>query len=1191
MFRKGKARSSTYTRWPAVSIFNLFNILKKIIGFAILAAVCTTSGVVLAASHKVRVEDPVLARELAARGGKVIGEYGAFTVLEADDALLTGVDSNRVEVDDDWNLIRLHAQPLDTSTAQVKALRKPSSAFAGRKLHLVQFSGPVKSEWLAALKQSGAQVVSYIPENAYLIYGDAPALARMQSWATNAEFVQWDGEYTHELKVHPDARVTASGGQTGVRSVTIQLIADSNSNPSTVALIDGLASSPHRDLSGIAPYRNIVVSVPVSQLDTIAAQPDVISILPYNVPKKRDERQDQIMAGNLTNSLPTGPGYLAWLASKGFTQAQFDASGFVVDVADSGIDNGTTSPGHFGLYPLGDTTTNSRVAYIHANNSNEGIFNPGGTAAGCDGHGTLNTHIIANYDAFTGTQHQDAEGFSYGVGVCPFVQVGSSVIFDNDNPTNDFTNPDFNTMLADAYDSKARVVNNSWGASAAGMYDSTAQTYDALVRDSEPNIAGNQEMVIVFAAGNDGPCVDEAEAGGVHGMDSPGTAKNVITVGASANVRSLSVTNGGNDPSGNDACSEPDSDAASANDVNCSSSQGPCRDGRMKPDLMAPGIHITGGVPQNSPPPSPTGLGSALDCFNALGVCALNGSGTTDNTNNFFPLNQQFYTESSGTSHSTPAVSGACALIRQYFINNSLNAPSAAMTKAFLMNSARYMTGVDADDTLWSRSQGMGEVDLGMALDGEPRFLRDELQADMFTASGQVRGFGGVVVDTNKPFRVTLAWTDAPGNTTGAAYNNNLNLVVSIGGSNYLGNVFKGQYSTIGGVADKRNNVQSVFLPAGVSGGFVVSVTAANINSEGVPGSASPVSQDFALIVYNATASNGPIYSAEAASYSGLFYEPDGPELGKSGAVTVKTTASRRYSGQLRLGSIDYSFSGVFNTLGSATNVLSRNGAPTLGLSLLVNVTNNDVITGTVLGSTFTANLVANREVYNAKANPASFAGKYTFVFPGNNGRGLPQGDGYGTATVSTSGSINSAISLADGTKVSLSSVATVGGQWPLFTPFDGGQGEILGWLLFSNTVPETLTGDVTWIKSSSIPGARIYPGGFDFETTVMGSAWNSGASPLIGFNSGVVILSGGNLSTDITNNVTVNGSSIVNTSGGKLTLKLNTSSGVLSGSVANPLARGSISFNGVFLQNQDVGLGYSLGMDQSSLFFFGPAN
>ena len=53
------------------------------------------------------------------------------------------------------------------------------------------------------------------------------------------------------------------------------------------------------------------------------------------------------------------------------------------------------------------------------------------------------------------------------------------------------------------------------------------------------------------------------------------------------------------------------------------------------------------------------------------------------------------------------------------------------------MNSARYMTGTGANDTLWSNNQGMGEVDLNNFSTSliTHHILRDE--ADLFTASGQ----------------------------------------------------------------------------------------------------------------------------------------------------------------------------------------------------------------------------------------------------------------------------------------------------------------------------------------------------------------------------------------------------------------------------------------------------------------------
>src|SRR5436190_16453154 len=161
-------------------------------------------------------------------------------------------------------------------------------------------------------------------------------------------------------------------------------------------------------------------------------------------------------------------------------------------------------------------------------------------------------------------------------------------------------------------------------------------------------------MVIVFVAGNDGPDPQS--------INSPGSAKNVISVGGAENVRSLNIANGGDSSVGNDGCGTADTEASNADNILDFSSRGPCTDGRMKPDLVAPASHITGGVPQNSPPPSTNGVGSAISCYDGTGVCALPGSGTAGSASNFFPISQQFFTVSSGTSHSAPAVSGACAL-------------------------------------------------------------------------------------------------------------------------------------------------------------------------------------------------------------------------------------------------------------------------------------------------------------------------------------------------------------------------------------------------------------------------------------------------------------------------------------------------------------------------------------------------
>src|SRR5262249_2292969 len=142
-------------------------------------------------------------------------------------------------------------------------------------------------------------------------------------------------------------------------------------------------------------------------------------------PEKFDERQDQILAGNLTADQPTPGDYLLYLASHGFSFGS--PSNFVVNVSDSGIDNGTTTPNHFALYTLGDPTNlaNSRIAYTRL----VGTPNSGSTLAGCDGHGNLNSQIIGGYvpngGIFAAAPHTDASGFRYGLGLAPFVKMGS----------------------------------------------------------------------------------------------------------------------------------------------------------------------------------------------------------------------------------------------------------------------------------------------------------------------------------------------------------------------------------------------------------------------------------------------------------------------------------------------------------------------------------------------------------------------------------------------------------------------------------------------------------------------------------------------------------------------------------------------------------------------------------------------
>ena len=1168
---------------------------------AILLLVAVLAAPAAATAHKIKVWDSSTAKSIQEDGGQLLADYGSYQFYEVDRLRPRLLQSDTVEVRDDCNRILLNAAGIDTSIAATKAVHRPAAAFGGKRLHLIQFVGPVQSAWHKALRKTGAQIINYIPENAYLVYGDAQSLAKVQGLTDSLTAVQWDGDYQEDYKIHPNAKLLDEKGhvrQLPTDTFAIQLVEDPDANPATLALVDRLKLAPIRRRYNLLRCVNLFVRLRPQDLATIAAQPDVISIQPYTEPKKQDERQDQIVAGNLSGNTPTGPGYLPWLASMGFTQAQFTASGFVVDISDSGIDDGTTAPGHFALYALGDTNNASRVVY----NRLEGTpNNPGSTIQGCDGHGNINAHIVCGYDDQSAVLlHTDSGGYHYGLGVCPFVNVGSSVIFD---PAN-FTNPDYADLMSEAYHDGARISNNSWGSTDDGLYNSDSQAYDALVRDAQPTnstffVAGNQEMVIVFSDGDDGP--------GARTVSPPSTAKNIIAVGGTENVRSLSPANGGNDSLGSDGCGTSDADANSANDIATFSGRGPCFDGRIKPDIVAPCTHITGGAPQSFPPPDPNGTGSALPCFltidaNDIGVCGLPGSGTVA-ADNFFPGGQQFFTVSSGTSHSAPAVAGACALLRQYFFNQSLQPPSPAMTKAYLMNSARYVTGSGANDNLWSVNQGMGELDLGTAFDGTLRTLRDELAADKFTGSGQTKFFSGTINDSFKPFRTTLVWTDTPGSTIGNALNNDLDLTVLIGGKTYKGNVFSGNHSVTGGSADHLNNVESVFLPAGTIGNFTVTITAANIDSDGVPGDADPLDQDFALVIYNGTAAPGSAanFAAVAGVYRGLV-QSNSPSQQTSGVISITAGTTGAFSAKLTMGGASYSFKGGFNNNGDGTSVILRAGATSLTVMLHIDLTNGtDQITGTVSDGTFTSDVTANLSVFNSRSNPAMpYQGSYTVLLlpnPGDTGPDFPQGNGYGTIKLDAGGKIRFSATLGDGTRVSQSAIVSRDGAWPLYVAPYARQGLLSGWVTFTNIVGVSdLGGTLSWFKPPT-PGARFYPNRFATQIALLGSRY---AVPTIGTPAltvsntacNLLVTSGaGDLASFVSNPVTLNVNnkvSLCGTNGCKLTITTRT--GLFSGSFVNPATAKSTAFRGALFQKQNDGAGLFLGADQTGFVTVEPA-
>ncbi len=364
---------------------------------------------------------------------------------------------------------------------------------------------------------------------------------------------------------------------------------------------------------------------------------------------------------------------------------------------------------------------------------------------------------------------------------------GAKLVIQDVGNTSFFNIPDYlYGMFEQAYADGARIHNNSW--------NDTSTAYTGWSRDIDEFIWNNPDMNIVFSAGNSGPCYS------TKGVTSPSTAKNCITVGA--------AEHGSLDPES----------------IMCWSGNGPADDGRLKPDVAAPGNKVI--------------------------------SANTDADINSFNCTSRIM---NGTSMAAPAVSGFAALINEYFkkgfypsgteIPSDGFSPTAALTKAVIVNSARNMTGAytkgDGSASYApspAMGQGWGRVLLDDALyfSGDSRKLCIMDNTDI--AQGESIEFDIPVGSTAEPLEVTLCWSDFPG-TPVASPNivNNLDLSVTVPDSSfYFGNNYSGGVSVTGGSADNLNVVESVRLEAPSPGIYGIT-----INGSAVPAGPQP----FALVV------------------------------------------------------------------------------------------------------------------------------------------------------------------------------------------------------------------------------------------------------------------------------------------------------------------------------------------------------
>lgn len=307
---------------------------------------------------------------------------------------------------------------------------------------------------------------------------------------------------------------------------------------------------------------------------------------------------------------------------------------------------------------------------------------------------------------------------------------------------------------------------NSWGLPDMALYTVESAKYDNIVKGCY-----GKRIPIIFAAGN-----SQLETpDGFRTVLAPGaTAKNTITVGATL--------------SDNDAI---------ARSVNWGSSFGPTEDGRIKPDVMAPGC-------ENSTPHNKydTSIWSTVPPDTYSGKC--------------------------GTSMAAPVVSGTIALMWEEF-RKGLGTkyqlvPLPSTFKAILIHTADDVNAVGPDFRT-----GYGRINVKAAIDTircealNTKIIENEISMK------EVENYSLNVPLQTAELKVTLVWDDEPGTpyyTKELVNDLDLTLTDPCATLHYPWVLdYNSPANPAATGIDRLNNVEQVYVSDPVSGVWTINVT------------------------------------------------------------------------------------------------------------------------------------------------------------------------------------------------------------------------------------------------------------------------------------------------------------------------------------------------------------------------------
>ena len=650
-----------------------------------------------------------------------------------------------------------------------------SSHVPASGLFLVQFEGPLSSNRRAELRALGVDLLKYVPDDAFIVRFSHVSPDQVGA----LDYVRWVGPYRPDDRIHPRLAAAMRGATPAGQAIAVDVLIAPGATPAEIAGVRSRFTSIQRE-TRLRQGTILRGSLAPGHLPVLAQSSAVLWV--ERAPKRKlvDEAAAKVVGGDDGN---VGTPTLT-------QQLGFDGAGVTVCVADTGLDTGNTNTMHPDL--------RGRVT---------GFKYYGSLMDGADGygHGTHCAGIVAG-NAATGETDPDTGAF-YGLGVASGASLFIERLFDDD--ANEVSPAPADVDLArDAVRAGAQIGANSWGNDVQGDYDIDAAQFDELVRDADPGTTGDQPYILEFSAGNAGPNSET--------MDSPASAKNVIATGASENVPGTLALTYGLYADGPDTMAD-------------FSSRGPCADGRIKPDLVAPGTWIASAASSAAPDEAAIAWWTIDDYYVYMG----------------------------GTSMAGPHAAGAAAVFVQYFKSLHTNAvPSPALVKAALINSADELDQANGGPgPVPNYDEGWGRVNLANIvvtnIGSAPRYYQ-YLDQTVLLTNGQVYAQHIFMRSSAEPLKVTLAYTDVPG-FPGAipALVNDLDLeLVGPDGTLYRGNQFGAGESVPNAPSpDQLNNVEGIYLGHPPPGDYLVRVRASRIVQDAITNTPGVIDQDFALVL------------------------------------------------------------------------------------------------------------------------------------------------------------------------------------------------------------------------------------------------------------------------------------------------------------------------------------------------------